>query len=363
MPPPGATEMTSIDEHGGRLQDDGGDILYPNVGLFLLIHAAALAAIWTGVTRRAAAICAGLYVLRMLAICAGYHRYFSHRAFATGRIFQFVLAFLCQSSAQKSVLWWAAQHRHHHLHSDTERDLHSPRHKGFWHAHAGWIFDRRSNKADLARVADLTRYPELRWLHRFALVPAVVLAILTFLSAGWPGLVVGFFWSTILTYHATFSINSIAHGYGSRRYVTGDDSRNSWILAVLAFGEGWHNNHHAYPSSARQGFRWWELDPTFYLLLGLRRLGLIWDLKTPPAAVLRNEQRLGLRTIDRAAAQLATTFNAESIAATLSSPSRPRSSPSCAIPSPRPRTARRKCSGRSRCRTFPPTTMSAAKPL
>jgi stearoyl-CoA desaturase (delta-9 desaturase) len=309
--------MTSTDEHGCNLQGATDDILYPNVGLYLLVHTAGLAAIWTGVTLPAAAICVGLYVLRMFAICAGYHRYFSHRSYATGRVFQFVLAFLSQSSAQKSVLWWAAQHRHHHLHSDTEQDLHSPLHKGFWHAHVGWIFDRRSNKADLAKVADLTCHPELMWLHRFALVPPVALAILAFLSAGWSGLVVGFFWSTILTYHATFCINSVAHGRGGRRYVTGDESRNNWILAILALGEGWHNNHHAYPSSVRQGFRWWELDPTYYLLLGLRGLGIVWDLKTPPEAVVRNEQRLGLRTIDRAAAQLAMTFNAESIASAL----------------------------------------------
>jgi stearoyl-CoA desaturase (delta-9 desaturase) len=309
--------MTPIGEHDCRSQGDGDDILYPNVGLYLLVHAAGLAAIWTGVTPAAAAICVGLYVLRMFAICAGYHRYFSHRSYATSRVFQFILAFLSQSSAQKSVLWWAAQHRHHHLHSDTERDLHSPRHKGFWYAHVGWIFDRQSDNADLKKVADLTRYPELMWLHRFALVPPAILATLTFLSAGWSGLVVGFFWSTIFTYHATFCINSVAHGHGGRRYVTGDESRNNWILALLTLGEGWHNNHHAYPSSVRQGFRWWEVDPTYCLLVGLRRLGIVWNFKTPPEAVVRNEQRLGLRTIDRAAAQLAMTFNAESIASTL----------------------------------------------
>jgi stearoyl-CoA desaturase (Delta-9 desaturase) len=309
--------MTTVGEQDCKSYGEGGDILYPNVALYLLVHAAGLAAIWTGVTPQAATICVALYVLRMFAICAGYHRYFSHRSYATSRIFQFVLAFFSQSSAQKSVLWWAAMHRHHHLHSDTERDLHSPRHKGFWHAHIGWIFDRHSHTADLTKVADLTRYPELTWLHRFALLPAVVLAVLTFLFAGWSGLVVGFFWSTILTYHATFCINSVAHEHGSRRYVTGDESRNNWILAVFTLGEGWHNNHHACPSSARQGFRWLEFDPTYYLLLGLRRVGIVWDLKTPPEAVLQNEQRLGLRTIDRAAAQLATMFNAESIASTL----------------------------------------------
>jgi stearoyl-CoA desaturase (delta-9 desaturase) len=258
-----------------------------------------------------------LYWLRIFAIGAGYHRYFSHRAYSTGRAFQFVLAVLSQSTAQKSVLWWAAMHRHHHLHSDTERDIHSPRHKGFLYSHVGWIFDRRNDSIDLVKVADLARYPELMWLHRYPLVPAIALGALCFLAAGWPGLVVGFFWSTVLVYHATFCINSLAHVRGKKRYVTGDDSRNNWLLAVFTMGEGWHNNHHAYQSSVRQGFRWWEIDPTYYILRGLAWLGIVWDLKTPPEDVLRNEQRLGSRVINRAAEQLAAQFNPERIASAL----------------------------------------------
>jgi stearoyl-CoA desaturase (delta-9 desaturase) len=296
---------------GGVARDD---IMYPSAIPFVLVHLGCIAAIWSGVTWSAVMLCAALYVLRMFAVVAGYHRYFSHRAFATSRAFQLVLAILAQSSAQKSVLWWAAKHRHHHVHSDTDEDVHSPRRKGFLYSHVGWIFDRKHDRADLTKVADLARWPELRWLHKFELLPAVVLAALCFLIAGWSGLVVGFLWSTVLVYHATFCINSLAHVRGSKRYVTGDDSRNNWLLAVLTLGEGWHNNHHAFQSSVRQGFRWWEVDAAYYVLKGISWLGLIWDMKTPPAHVLRNEQRLGARIVNRAAEQLAAHFNPERIA-------------------------------------------------
>ena len=295
------------------------DIIYPSAIPFVLVHLACFGAIWSGVTWQAVAICVTLYWLRIFAIGAGYHRYFSHRAYATNRVFQFVLALVAQSTAQKSVLWWASKHRHHHLHSDTEQDVHSPRHKGFIYSHAGWIFARKHDKPDLAKVTDLMRYPELMWLHKFELLPAVVLALLCFLAAGWSGLVVGFFWSTVLVYHATFCINSLAHVSGSTRYVTGDDSRNNWLLAVFTMGEGWHNNHHAFQSSVRQGFRWWEIDPTYYLLRALSWTGLVWDLRTPPEQVLRNEQRLGVAVINRAAEQLAAHFNSERIAAAITS--------------------------------------------
>src|SRR3954452_14353985 len=296
----------------------GDDILYPDAVPFILVHLACFGAIWTGVTGTAVGIAIALYWLRMFAIGAGYHRYFSHRAYSTSRAFQFILALLAQSTAQKSVLWWAAKHRHHHLHSDTEHDVHSPRHKGFLYAHVGWIFARQHDRTDLAKVADLTGYPELAWLHEHELLPAVVLAFITFLASGWSGLVVGFFWSTVAVYHGTFCINSLAHVYGAKRYVTGDDSRNNWFLALLAMGEGWHNNHHAYQASVRQGFRWWEIDPTFYILKALSFAGIVWDLKTPPDAVLRNEQKLGSRVIDRAAADLVATFNIETISAKIS---------------------------------------------
>ncbi len=290
------------------------DIMYPSSIAFILVHVACFGAIWSGVTWQAVVMCVVLYWARIFAIGAGYHRYFSHRAYSTSRAFQFVLAVMCQSTAQKSVLWWAQKHRHHHLYSDTECDVHSPRHKGFVYSHLGWIFARRHDGTDLVKIADFARFPELMWLHRYELVPAFVLAITCFLIAGWPGLFIGFFLSTVLVYHGTFCINSLAHVLGKKRYLTGDDSRNNWLLALVTMGEGWHNNHHAYQSSVRQGFKWWEIDPTFYVLKVLSLVGIVWDLKLPPKAVVRNEHRLGSRIVSRAAAQLAASFHPEGLA-------------------------------------------------
>ena len=296
-------------------RDSATDIVYPSTIPFIIVHLTCFAAIWTGVTAEAVAIGVGLYWLRIFAIGAGYHRYFSHRAYETSRVFQFVLAALAQSTSQKSVLWWAANHRDHHLHSDTELDVHSPRQMGFIYSHVGWIFSRGQETMNVNRIADFAKYPELMWLHRYEQLPAFVLAVLCFAVAGWPGLIVGFFWSTVAVYHGTFCINSLAHLVGRRRYITGDDSRNNWLLAIITMGEGWHNNHHAYQSSARQGFYWWEYDPTFYLLTLLERLGLVWNLKRPTAEVMQNQHRLGSRVISRAASQVAESFYPERIAA------------------------------------------------
>jgi stearoyl-CoA desaturase (delta-9 desaturase) len=319
MRPTNQRELRINKLRNSGVNDEHDDIVYPSVLPFMLIHLGCAAAIWSGITWPAVGIGVTLYWLRMFAIGAGYHRYFSHRSYSTGRLFQFILAFLAQSSAQKSILWWAAKHRHHHLHSDTHRDVHSPRHKGFMYSHVGWIFARQHDATDLVKVADFASFPELKLLHKFEVLPAVAVAVLCFLVAGWSGLVVGFFWSTVLLYHATFCINSLAHVYGRKRYVTGDDSRNNWLLALFTMGEGWHNNHHAYQSSVRQGFHWWEIDASYYILQGLSRLGVVWDLKTPTEQVIRNEQRLGARVISRAAEQLATRFDPERIALAITS--------------------------------------------
>lgn len=293
------------------------DIIYPATIPFLLVHLATIAAIWTGVSRTAAVLCVVLYVVRMFGVTAGYHRYFSHRSFKTSRVGQFVLALLAQSSAQRGILWWAAKHRHHHKHSDTELDVHSPRQRGFLYSHVGWIFSPQHDETDYDAIPDLTKYPELVWLNRHPYLPAAVLAVACFALAGWSGLVVGFFWSTVLLYHGTFFINSLAHVHGNQRYVTGDDSRNNWWLALITLGEGWHNNHHAYQRSTRQGFRWYEVDPTFYVLSVLSWMRLTWDLGRPPEDVVRNERRLGRAIVEKVAHQLAASFAAERIAATL----------------------------------------------
>jgi stearoyl-CoA desaturase (delta-9 desaturase) len=295
-------------------EEHAEDVVYPSTIPFLLVHLACLGAIWTGVTLEALVLCGALYALRIFAIGAGYHRYFAHRAYKTSRIVQFLLAVLAQSSAQRGILWWAAKHRRHHRHADTELDVHSPRQHGFLYAHVGWIFAPRHHVTDYSDIPDFARFPELVWLDRHPYLPATLLGLLAWLTAGWPGLVVGFCWSTVLLWHATFAINSIAHVAGRRRYVTGDDSRNNWFLAILTMGEGWHNNHHAYQASVRQGFRWWEYDPTFYVLKLLSWLGMVWDLQTPPEAVVRGEQRLGRKVIEKVARQLAVGWPMEGIA-------------------------------------------------
>lgn len=299
-------------EAGEEFHDD---IIYPATIPFVLVHVSALAAIWTGITAQAVLLCIVLYWSRMWAVTAGYHRYFSHRSFRTSRVFQFVLAFLAQSSLQRGIIWWAAIHRHHHRHSDTELDVHSPRHRSFLYSHVGWIFSNRDDTPDYGTVQDLMAYPELRLLNRLHHLPGVMLGALCLLVAGWPGLIVGFVWSTVLLYHGSFSINSLAHVHGKQRYVTGDDSRNNWWLSLITMGEGWHNNHHAYQSSTRQGFRWYEFDPTYYVLKALSWVGLVWDLRSPPREVVENERRLGRRVVEQVAHQVATTFPVERMAA------------------------------------------------
>ena len=293
------------------------DIIYPGAIPFLVVHLACLATFWTGVTLQAMVICVVLYWVRMIAVTGGYHRYFSHRTYKTSRVGQFLIAALAQSSAQRGVLWWAAQHRHHHLHSDTEQDTHSPRHHGFLYAHLGWIFSKRNSKPDYESIADLTRYPELVWMDKHQYVAPAILGFGVWLYAGWPGLVVGFLWSTVLLWHGTFFINSLAHVHGSQRYLTGDDSRNNWWLAVLTCGEGWHNNHHAYQSSTRQGFRWHQWDLTYYVLKAASWMGLVWDLRSAPIEVVNNERRLGRMVVEKVARQLADSFPAERMAAQL----------------------------------------------
>lgn len=290
------------------------DIVYPATIPFVLVHLACLGAIWTGVSATTLGVAFALYVVRMWGITAGYHRYFSHRSYKTSRVMQFIIAFIGQTSAQRGVIWWAAVHRHHHLHSDTEHDVHSPRHQGFMYSHVGWIFNPKNWEPDYGTVKDLTKYPELVWLNRTGYFPAALLAVGLFLWGGWGMLVVGFFWSTVALYHGTFFINSLAHVHGSQRYLTGDDSRNNFWLALITLGEGWHNNHHHYQSSTRQGFRWYEVDLSYYALKAMSWVGLVWDLRAPPEAIVRGETPIGRKVLEKVAGELAAAFRVEQIA-------------------------------------------------
>ncbi len=257
---------------------------------FVLSHLAVLGAIWSGVTWEAVVLCAVLFVVRIWAVTAGYHRYFSHRTYKTSRAFQFFLAFLAQSSSQKGVLWWAGHHRVHHKLSDQPGDVHSPIQNSFFYAHLGWIFDD-TEETRWDKIRDFAKYPELRWLNKYWAVPPTVLAIACFLIAGWSGLVIGFFLSTVLLWHNTFLINSVTHVWGKKRFDTGDESRNNMLTALLTLGEGWHNNHHHYQSSCRNGFYWWEIDVTYYVLKMLSWVGLVWDIRGVPEHVLAEGRR------------------------------------------------------------------------
>ena len=257
---------------------------------FVLSHVAVLGAIWSGVTWQAAVLCVVLLFVRVWGITAGYHRYFSHRTYKTSRPFQFLLALLAQSSSQKGVLWWAAHHRVHHKLSDQPGDVHSPVQDGFFHAHVGWLF-AGTEETRWDKIRDFAKYPELRWLNKYWAVPPTVLAITCFLVAGWSGLFIGFFLSTVLLWHNTFLINSLTHVWGKRRFDTTDDSRNNFLTALLTLGEGWHNNHHHYQSSCRNGFYWWEIDVTYYVLKMLGWVGLVWDIREVPEHVLEEGRR------------------------------------------------------------------------
>jgi stearoyl-CoA desaturase (Delta-9 desaturase) len=252
---------------------------------FLLFHLAALGALFVGFRWYYPIIALASYYLRMFWVTVGYHRYFSHRAFKTSRAFQFVTAFLAMTSTQKGVLWWAAHHRAHHRHSDGPEDLHSPGQSGFWWSHVGWILCDRYGPTDYDGIRDFARFPELRWLNRWYLVPPALYFLALWIAGGLPVLVWGGVIGTILLWHGSFTINSLAHIFGSRRYATPDGSRNNWLLALLTCGEGWHNNHHHYQSSANQGWFWWEIDASYCGLKLMRAFGLVWDLRRPPAHV------------------------------------------------------------------------------
>jgi stearoyl-CoA desaturase (Delta-9 desaturase) len=260
---------------------------YFNVFGIVAIHTGTVVAIARGVTWKLVALAVATYFIRMFAITAVYHRYFSHRSYKTSRGLQFALALLGTTATQKGPLWWGGTHRLHHRHSDTEKDVHSPLRKGLWYAHIGWWLGREHEELDLKRIPDFAGFPELRWLDRYHVVGPLGMMALLALLGGSDAFLWGYVVSTCALMHGTFTINSLAHVFGSRRYATTDTSRNNFWLALITLGEGWHNNHHHYMSSANQGFFWWEIDVSYYILRAMEKLGLVWDLRAVPAHVLR----------------------------------------------------------------------------
>ena len=273
---------------------------------YILLHVACIGVFWVGFSWAALALCLAMYVVRMFAITGFYHRYFSHRTFRTTRPVQFLMGLLGTSAVQRGPIWWAAHHRDHHKYSDTEFDPHSPKQVGFWKAHCGWFLCKEAAPVRIRLVRDWMRFPELVWLDRFHHVPVILTALLMLglgftASTWWPGLGLtagqalfwGFFLSTVLCYHGTYTINSLAHVWGRRDFETPDDSRNNFWLALITLGEGWHNNHHHYPASVRQGFRWWELDPTWWTLWTMGKLRLVRDLNGVPDRVQKQRMQPG----------------------------------------------------------------------
>jgi stearoyl-CoA desaturase (delta-9 desaturase) len=289
------TPARSVDPQGPESERIDWMRAIPYIGM----HLGCFAVYWVGWSWLAIFIAVFLYALRVFTLTGWYHRYFAHRAFKAWRIVQFVFAVIGTSAVQRGPLWWAAHHRHHHVHSDDPEDIHSPRQKGVFFAHCAWFLTPRAEPTNLKLIPDFARFPELRLLDRYDLVVPVLLALSLYGLGeiiawqapdlgvtGMQLLVWGFFISTIAVYHVTYLVNSATHLYGSRRYKTKDDSRNSLIIALLTFGEGWHNNHHYYPNSVRQGFFWWEIDITYYVLVFMSMLGLVWDLRPVPKRIL-----------------------------------------------------------------------------
>ena len=255
---------------------------------FIVIHILPFGIFFTQWNWTDVFVCIALYYIRMFFITAGYHRYFAHRSYQMNRWVQFLMAFGGTTAAQKGVLWWASHHRHHHHYSDLPQDVHSPL-RGFWWSHIGWILCDTYDQPRLNLVKDLVKYPELVFLNKHYLLPPTLLAIGCYLAGGTSMLFVGFFLSTVLLYHGTFAINSLTHLFGKRRYVTNDSSRNSFLLALITCGEGWHNNHHYFPASVKQGFFWWEIDLSYYLLKVCKWLGLVRNFQLPTVSILKGK--------------------------------------------------------------------------
>ncbi|MBS2003634.1 MAG: fatty acid desaturase [Cyanobacteria bacterium SZAS LIN-5] len=274
---------------------------------FILMHLACLSVFFTGTSPAALIMALTLCIARMFAITAFYHRYFSHRSYKTSRIAQFLFAIAGLTAVQRGPLWWAAHHRHHHQHADAELDTHSPVRKGFLWAQIGWITVEANMPTDYSRIPDLVKYPELVFLNRFDWVVPVLLGATVFwsgaalerlypsLHTSGPQFLAWGFVSTVMVFHITGAINSLAHQFGTQEFETGDNSKNNFLLGLITLGEGWHNNHHRYPGCVRQGLEWWQIDLTYYVLLLMEKLGIIWELNKVPNTVQAKE--LSMRSL------------------------------------------------------------------
>ena len=248
------------------------------------------------------ALWAASHFLRAIGLTLAFHRYFAHRAFRMNRAARFVWTLVGTSAMQKGPLWWAGHHVNHHRFADRDGDPHSPAVSGFYYAHIGWFLnDTRNDRLESTNpvVRDFSRAPEIRWLDRYYFVPPLALAAAMWAVGGFPWLVWGFCLPTMTLAHATFAINTINHLFGSRRFETRDASRNNAFTAFFAAGEGWHNNHHRFQRAARNGFYWWEFDPTWYVIRLMKAVGLAWDVQVVPARIYEEARATKAREASR----------------------------------------------------------------
>lgn len=285
-PPSGKVKRTA-----SPVRPDAGGYDIPAITAIATVHVFALIGVWfIPPTPKLLAVCLVSYCLRMFGVTAGFHRYFAHRAFKTSRPFQFVLAFLGGAAAQCGALWWAAHHRDHHRFSDQPGDVHSVKQRGVLWAHIGWAMHKSAYATQWDNIPDWRGKPELAFLDRNHILPPILWGLALYALGGAPWVVWGMLVATVGVWHGVFSINSLAHLFGTRDYETTDNSRNNPLVAVLTLGEGWHNNHHHYQTSARHGWTVWQFDPTWWGLKLLQALGLIWDLREVPERTLQGSR-------------------------------------------------------------------------
>jgi stearoyl-CoA desaturase (delta-9 desaturase) len=277
--------MTQSKQYKWIIRQSRLGTLTASASTFLLLQLSVLLVFTTHFSWTGVALCTGSYLIRMFAITGFYHRYFSHRTYRMARVTQFLAAFLGATATQKGPVWWASSHRKHHKESDTENDPHNSR-EGFWHSHWLWFLYKETETTDSESISDLEKYPEIRMIDNYWVVPPVMLGVGLFLIGGWHWTVYGYFVSTFFLSNGTYTINSLMHYWGKQQFDTGDESRNHWLLALITLGEGWHNNHHRYQASTRNGFFWNEIDITYLILKVMSWVGLVHDLTPVPAKIL-----------------------------------------------------------------------------
>ena len=263
-------------------------LIFISIIVFWTVQVSAVLAVLVPFSWAMAGLWAVSHFLRAIGLTLSFHRYFAHRTFQMNRAARFVWALIGTAAMQKGPLWWAGHHVNHHKFADREGDPHSPAITGFYHAHIGWFLnDARHDRLEATNpvLRDFSSAPEIVWLDRYHFVPPLALAVGLFLSGGLQWLVWGFCVPTVTLAHSTFAINTVNHMFGSRRFDTIDDSRNNVLTAFFAAGEGWHNNHHRYQRAARNGFFWWEFDPTWYVIKLMAAVGLAWDVQAVPARI------------------------------------------------------------------------------